>query len=122
MELQLIQEEIYSVRNHKVMLDFDLAILNIVETKRLKEAFRRNMQRFPPDFMYELTPAEYHSLRTQFASLEKKGRGTFTKYLPFASTKQGISMLSGVLHSDKEIEMHMAIMRAFVAIRQFVLQ
>lgn len=86
------------------MLDFDLAILYMVETKRLKEAVRRNMQRFPTDFMYELTPAEYHSLRPQIASLEKKGRGTFTKYLPFAFTEQGISMLSGVLHSDRAID------------------
>jgi len=104
------------------MLDFDLALLYMVENKRLKEAVRRNKQRFPPDFMYELTNEEYHSLRTQFATIEKKGRGAFTKYMPYAFTEQGISMLSGVLHSDRAIEMHIAIMRAFVAIRQFVLQ
>jgi len=122
MELQIIHEKIYTVRGHKVMLDFDLAELYLVETKRLKEAVRRNIKRFPPDFMYELTQQEYRFLRSQFATLEKKGRGAYTKYLPFAFTEQGISMLSGVLHSERAIEMNIAIMRAFIAIRQFVLQ
>lgn len=122
MELQIIHEKIYTVRGHKVMLDFDLAELYLVETRRLKEAVRRNIKRFPPDFMYELTQQEYRSLRSQFATLEKKGRGAYTKYLPFAFTEQGISMLSGVLHSERAIEMNIAIMRAFIAIRQFVLQ
>ena len=72
MELQLFQEKIYSVRGHKVMLDFDLAILYMVETKRLKEAVRRNMQRFPTDFMYELTPVEYHSLKAANCVLREK--------------------------------------------------
>lgn len=103
------------------MLDFDLAELYLVETRRLKEAVRRNIKRFPPDFMYELTQQEYRSLRSQIATLEKKGRGAYTKYLPFAFTEQGISMLSGVLHSERAIEMNIAIMRAFIAIRQFVL-
>ena len=79
MELQIIHEKIYTVRGHKVMLDFDLAELYLVETRRLKEAVRRNIKRFPPDFMYELTQEEYRSLRSQFATLEKKGRGTYTK-------------------------------------------
>lgn len=104
------------------MLDFDLAALYMVETRRLKEAVRRNKLRFPPDFMYELTQQEYLSLRSQIATLEKKGRGAYAKYLPFAFTEQGISMLSGVLHSERAIEMHIAIMRAFIAIRQFLLQ
>jgi hypothetical protein len=104
------------------MLDFDLAALYIVETKRLKEAVRRNKQRFPPDFMFELTPGELHSLRTQFASLEKTGRGAHSKYMPFAFTEQGIAMLSSVLNSEKAIDMNIAIMRAFIALRQFVIQ
>lgn len=104
------------------MLDFDLAVLYMVETRRLKEAVRRNKLRFPADFMFELTKQEYLSLRSQFAALEKKGRGAYAKYLPFAFTEQGISMLSGVLHSERAIEMHIAIMRAFIAIRQFLLQ
>ncbi len=122
MELQVIREKIYTIRGQKVMLDFDLAELYMVETRRLKEAVRRNIKRFPPDFMYELTQTEYRFLRSQIATLEKKGRGTYTKYLPFAFTEQGISMLSGVLHSERAIEMNIAIMRAFIAIRQFVLQ
>jgi hypothetical protein len=104
------------------MLDFDLAGLYMVETRRLKEAVRRNNQRFPSDFMFELTREEYHFLRSQFATIEKKGKGVHTKYLPFAFTERGIAMLSGVLHSDRAIEMNIAIMRAFIALRQFVMQ
>lgn len=103
------------------MLDFDLADLYMVEAKRLKAAVRRNIKRFPQDFMYELTQEEFQSLRTQFASL-KIGRGLHPKYPPYAFTEQGIAMLSGVLHSERAIEMNIAIMRAFIAIRQFVLQ
>ncbi len=103
------------------MLDFDLAELYMVENRRLKEAVRRNIQRFPPDFMYELTQQEYQSLRSQIATL-KTGRGMHAKYSPFAFTEQGIAMLSGVLHSERAIEMNIAIMRAFIAIRQFTLQ
>jgi len=121
MELQVIHEKIYTVRGHKIMLDFDLATLYMIENKRLKEAVRRNIKRFPPDFMYELTQQEYQSLRSQFATLEI-GRGKYAKYLPFAFTEQGIAMLSSVIHSEKAIEMNIAIMRAFIAIRQFVLQ
>jgi hypothetical protein len=73
MELQVIHERIYSIRGCKVMLDFDLAELYMVETRRLKEAVRRNIQRFPPDFMYELTQQEYQSLRSQFATLKMVG-------------------------------------------------
>ncbi|MEO7531755.1 MAG: ORF6N domain-containing protein [Sediminibacterium sp.] len=121
MELQVIHEKIYSIRGNKVMLDFDLAELYMVENRRLKEAVRRNIRRFPPDFMYELTQQEYQSLRSQIATL-KTGRGMHAKYLPFAFTEQGIAMLSGVLHSERAIEMNIAIMRAFIAIRQFTLQ
>jgi hypothetical protein len=105
------------------MLDFDLALLYAVETKRLKEATRRNKDRFPSDFMFQLTQEEYRLLRTQFASLEEKGKGRgYAKYLPFAFTEQGIAMLSGVLHSQNAVAMNIAIMRAFIALRQFALQ
>ena len=90
------------------MLDFDLAELYQVETKRLKEAVRRNLNRFPNDFMFELT-------------IEENGRGKFSKYLPFAFTEQGVAMLSSVLKSEKAIEVNIAIIRAFVHIRQFAL-
>ena len=120
MQLQTIQTKIYELRGQKVMLDFDLAELYETETKRLKEAVKRNNKRFPDDFMFELTKLEYDSLRTQFASLEK-GRGKYTKYLPYAFTEQGIAMLSGVLRSEKAVQMNIAIMRAFVAVRKIVL-
>jgi hypothetical protein len=122
MDLQLIQEKIYTIRDKRVMLDHDLAVLYGVETKRLKEAVRRNIERFPDDFMYALTKPEYDSLRTQFASLEKMRRGEHIKYYPFAFTEQGIAMLSGVLHSEKAIQMNISIMRAFIALRQLALQ
>ena len=100
------------------MLDFDLAELYEVETKRLKEAIRRNIERFPSDFMFELTRQEYNSLRTQFASLEN-GRGKYSKFNPYAFTEQGVAMLSGVLNSKKAVEVNISIMRAFVLTRQY---
>jgi len=120
MELQLIRNRIYEIRGHKVMLDFDLAEMYGTETKRLKEAVRRNIRRFPTDFMFELTREEYNSLRTQIASLEI-GRGRHIKYQPFAFTELGVSMLSSVLNSETAIEVNISIMRVFVAIRQLVL-
>lgn len=120
MELKVIQKKIYEIRGQKVMLDFDLAELYEVENKRLKEAVRRNIHRFPPDFMFELTRDEYNSLRTQFASLEK-GKGRHSKFNPYAFTEQGVAMLSAVLNSEKAIDVSVSIMRAFVMIKQFAL-
>jgi hypothetical protein len=120
MELQTIQNKIYEIRGQKVMLDFDLAEMYETETKRLKEAVRRNIARFPADFMFELTREEYHSIRSQIASLEK-GRGKYSKFNPFAFTEQGVAMLSSVLNSEKAIEVNIAIMRAFVFIKQYAL-
>ena len=120
MELQIIQNRIYEIRGCKVMLDFDLAEIYQVETKRLKEQVRRNIERFPNDFMFELTREEYNPLRSQIATLEI-GRGKYPKYLPFAFTELGVAMLSSVLRSDTAIKMNISIMRAFVAIRQLVL-
>lgn len=120
MNIQQIESKIFEIRGVKVMLDFDLAELYEVETKRLKEAVRRNLERFPQDFMFELTIEEYSSLRTQIASL-KKGRGQFTKFTPFAFTEQGIAMLSSVLNSQMAIQVNIQIIRAFVLIRQFAL-
>lgn len=120
MELEVIQNKIFEIRGCKVMLDFDLALLYNVENKRLKEAVRRNINRFPDDFMFELTKIEYDSLRSQIASL-KNGRGQHLKYLPFAFTEQGIAMLSSVLNSEKAIEINISIIRAFVMMRQFTL-
>jgi len=97
------------------MLDFDLAELYQTETKRLKESVRRNSRRFPPDFMFELTKSEVVNLRTQNASSSWGG----SRYLPFAFTEHGITMLSAVLNSDVAIEMNIAIVRAFIALKQF---
>jgi len=102
------------------MLDFDLADLYETKTKRLKEAVRRNIDRFPNDFMFELTREEYNSLRTQFATLEA-GRGKYSKFNPFAFTEQGVAMLASVLNSPKAIQVNIQIVRAFVFIRQYAL-
>ena len=120
MELQTIQSRIYEIRGQKVMLDFDLAALYETETKRLKEAVRRNIHRFPPDFMFEISREEYNALRTQIASLET-GRGKHSKFNPFAFTEQGVAMLASVLSSPKAIEMNIQIVRAFVFLRQYAL-
>ena len=120
MELEVIQNKIFEIRGNKVMLDFDLALLYNVETRILKQAVRRNTNRFPEDFMFELSEIEMNSLRSQIETL-KKGRGQHSKYLPFAFTEQGIAMLSSVLNSEKAIEINISIIRAFVTIRQFSL-
>ena len=120
MQLQLIQQRIYEVRGVKVMLDFDLAELYEIETRVLKQAVRRNINRFPSDFMIELTRDEYNSLRSQFVTLDKNGRGKHSKYLPFAFTEQGVAMLSSVLRSDRAVLVNIEIMRAFVRLRQML--
>jgi arabinogalactan endo-1,4-beta-galactosidase len=117
MELLHIKDRIHEVRGMKIMLDFDLAKLYTIETKRLKEAVRRNIRRFPEDFMFELTSNEWENLRTQFASSSWGGK----RYRPFAFSEHGIAMLSSVLHSDVAIEINISIMRAFVHIRQWAL-
>lgn len=117
MQLQTIQNKIYEIRGQNVMLDSDLAVLYGVETKRLKEAVRRNLQRFPKDFMFKLTEEEFENLRTQFATSSWGG----ARYLPFAFTEQGVAMLSSVLSGAKAIEVNIQIVRAFVFLRQFAL-
>jgi len=121
MDLEPIQNKIYEIRGVKVMLDFDLAELYGTETRRLKEQVRRNLERFPDDFMFELTRVEYNSLRSHFATLDIQGRGKYSKYLPFAFTEQGVAMLSSVLKSKTAIANNIRIMRAFVAVRQLIL-
>ncbi len=117
MQLQSIQSKIYEIRGQKVMLDFDLAELYQSETKRLKEAVRRNIDRFPEDFMFELSSPEFEYLRTQIASSRWGGR----RYLPFAFTEQGVAMLASVLNSPKAIQVNIQIVRAFVFIRKYAL-
>lgn len=118
--IELITNKIHFIRNQKVMLDYDLALLYEIETRVLKQAVRRNIIRFPDDFMFELTEDEYKSLRSQIVTLEK-GRGKHSKYLPFAFTEQGIAMLSSILNSEKAIKINIAIMRTFVLLRNSIL-
>jgi len=117
MEIELIQSKIYEIRGIKVMLDFDLAALYEVETKSLNLAVKRNTLRFPSDFMFQLTLEEWNQLRFQFETSKRGGR----RYLPYAFTEQGLAMLSGILNSEKAINVNIAIMRAFVMIRQYAL-
>jgi hypothetical protein len=115
--LEIITQKIHEIRNQKVMLDYDLAALYEIETKILKQAVRRNLGRFPDDFMFELTKVEFDNLRSQIVTSNYGGR----RYMPFAFTEQGVAMLSSVLKSDKAIEINISIMRTFVTIRQFAL-
>lgn len=114
MQLQIIQGKIHQIRGERVMLDFDLAEMYEVETKRLKEQVRRNLDRFPDDFMFQLTNEEFEILRSQNATSNKGG----TRYMPFAFSEQGVSMLSSVLNSKKAIQVNISIIRAFVVLRQ----
>lgn len=113
-----IEDLIHVIRGQQVMLDSDLARLYGVETKRLKEQVRRNINRFPEDFMFELTKDD--CLRSQIATLNTE-RGRHIKYMPFAFTEQGVAMLSSVLRSDTAVEVNIRIMRAFTAMRNFML-
>lgn len=115
-QLELIQSKIYEIREQKVMLDFDLAALYQVETRVLNQAVKRNMKRFPSDFMFQLTSDEWAILKSQFVISSWGG----TRKLPFAFTEQGLAMLSGILNSDIAIQVNINIMRAFVAIRQML--
>ena len=131
--IRSIQNRIFEIRSERVMLDKDLAALYETETKALNLAVKRNSKRFPSDFMFQLTKEEFDSLRFQIETLEKadnllrlqnetsKGRGG-TRYLPYAFTEQGVAMLSGILNSDKAINMNIAIMRAFVEVRKIFLR
>ena len=114
-----IQDIIYDIRGAKVMLDYDLASMYEVDVSQLKRQVRRNIDRFPEDFMFELTSEEVSALRCQNGIL-KTGRGQHSKYLPFAFTEEGVAMLSGVLRSKVAVQVNINIMRAFVAVRQAI--
>jgi hypothetical protein len=117
MELEQIKNSILEIRGKKVILDMDLAKIYEVETRVLKQAVRRNIDRFPDDFMFELTELETKNLTSQYVTSSWGGQ----RHKPFAFTEQGIAMLSSVLKSKKSIQMNIAIMRAFVMMRQFAL-
>jgi len=130
--IKSIQNRIYEIRGERVILDFDLARLYETETKLLNRAVKRNLNRFPEDFMFQLTKKEYEALRFQINDLEtgnslrfqigtSKGRGG-NRYLPYVFTEQGVAMLSSVLSSDIAIQMNISIMRAFVETRRLAIQ
>jgi len=114
-----IAASILIIRGQKVMLDSDLAALYGVATKVLVQAVKRNADRFPEDFMFQLTAEEAACLRSQFVTLNT-GRGQHRKYLPYGFTEQGVAMLSSVLHSDRAVHVNIEIMRAFVRLRQML--
>ena len=115
--VEMIEKKILLIRGEKVMLDADLAELYGVEVKHLKRQVRRNIDRFPEDFMIELSKEEYESLRRHFGTLK---RGEHSKYLPYAFTEQGVAMLSSVLSSERAVKVNIEIMRAFVRLRQIL--
>ena len=114
-----IISKIYEIRGHKVMLDRDLSELYGVETRVLKQAVRRNIARFPDDFMFEMAPEEFEAWRSQFviSNTDKKG----LRYAPFCFTEQGVTMLSCVLNSERAIEVNIKIMRIYTKLREMVL-
>ncbi len=112
-----VERRILSIRGHKVMLDFDLAALYEVETKSLNLSVRRNLERFPEDFMFQLTQDEFDNLRLQFETSRFWGG---RRYRPYAFTEQGVAMLSSVLRSPRAVQVNIAIMRAFVKLREIL--
>jgi hypothetical protein len=116
----LVERRIYLIRGEKVMLDSDLADLYGVPTKRLNEQVRRNLRRFPKDFMFTLTWGEMTALRSHSATLKTAGRGKHRKYLPQAFTEMGVAMLSSVLNSERAIGVNIAIMRVFQKLRHLL--
>ena len=116
--LEPIKQKIYEIRGRRVMLDSDLAELYMVETKNLKRAVRANIERFPPDFMFELSKEEYETLRCKIFTSNTRGGN---RYLPFAFTREGIAMLSGLLRSEIAVQANINIMRAFFQMQEALL-
>ncbi len=119
LELEKINEMIYVIRGQKVMFDVDLANLYGVETKVLNQAVKRNLKRFPEDFMFRLSPEEYSNLKSQFVTSSENWGGK--RKQPLVFTENGVAMLSGILNSDRAIEVNIAIMRIFTRLRSFML-
>lgn len=119
MNVQTIQNKIYEIRSKKVMLDFDLAELYQVETKIFNQAVKRNIDSFPEDFMFRLTKDEFELLRSQFVTSNIRGG---RRYLPYAFTEHGVTMLASVLRSDIARKMNIAIVRAFIAMRKMIVE
>jgi phage regulator Rha-like protein len=117
MQLQTIQNLIYDIRGQKVMLDADIAELYGVETRMLNQAIKRNTNRFPKDFMFRLSQKEFTNLKSQIVTSSWGGR----RKLPYAFTEHGVTMLASILKSKKAVQMNIAIVRAFIALKQFAI-
>lgn len=120
-EVLPIKNLIYTIRGHKVMLDSDLAMLYEVETKRLNEAVKRNIERFPSDFMFQLTEQEWEAFRVR-SQIATSPKGGGRQYFPYVFTEQGVAMLSSVLKSKRAIQINVQIMRTFVKMRQWAIE
>ncbi|WP_316814737.1 ORF6N domain-containing protein [Pedobacter nyackensis] len=116
---EVVLNKIYIIRDQKIMLDSDLAELYGVETKQLKRQVKRNMERFPHDFMFEMSPDEYAALRCQIGT-SNEGRGGL-RYMPFCFTEQGVAMLSSVLNSNRAIQVNIHIIRVYTKLRELLL-
>jgi hypothetical protein len=126
--IEIIENKIFIIRNKKVMLDSDLALLYEVETKRLNEQIKRNLERFPEDFMFQLTKEEWKILRSQFATLDPNLKSQFAtsswggiRKSPYAFTENGVAMLSSVLNSQRAIQVSIQIMRTFTRLKKAML-
>ena len=119
-ELAFIQNKIYVLRNQRVMLDFDLASMYGVQTKVLNQAVKRNIERFPEEFCFQLSELEYNSLKSQTATLKNSGRGKHRKYLPYVFTEHGITMIAGLLNSDIAVNVSIKIVNSFIEMRKFL--
>lgn len=121
-QVQFIETKIYEVRGQKVMFDFDLAQIYEVETRVLKQAVRRNIELFPPDFMFELTKEEWKLLTSQFVIFETgQGKGKYPKFLSYVFNEHGVTMLANVLKSKKARLMSVTVVRAFIKLKEFAL-
>ncbi len=120
-EIEDIKQKIYTIRGKQVMLDSDAAKLYHCETKYINRVVKRNIDRFPEDFCFQLKEIEYDSLRCQFVTLKKQGRGQHRKYLPYAFTEQGIAMLSALIDSKIAVKVSVNIMKAFIEMRKFII-
>ena len=129
MNTEIIHNKIYEIRGHKVMLDYEIAEMYEVETKRINEQVKRNIERFPEDFMFQLTENEWVMMRSQImttsdsnwsqiATSSKKHRGK--SYMPFAFTEHGVTMLASVLRSEKAVKVSIAVVRAFITLKQYI--
>lgn len=120
-EIEDIKNLIYNIRGKQVMLDSDVATLYNCETKYVNRVVKRNIERFPEEFCFQVTESEFEVLRCQFVTLDNNGRGQHRKYLPYVFTEQGITMLSALLKSDKAVSVSINIMKAFIEMRKFII-